>query len=315
MMKKTFSKLESLPIDVSYSLARMLDNPNLANLSTTSKYHCFLFSPPLKARLENKVIEYLDIGKSERINDLLRTHLELRNDNQFMAKFLMHLAERGKFWDVERELLKNPELLLVRLNFTDMWGRTFKKITLFQYAWWSFNYYQCCWALYHFNKLDNGFIKARAQLAEIELTGITYSTDINGVISESQGTKYFDMMPLMKMYLEYDNQLNKEQASENIQLAEKQLPNFINFLLHDYTMESDGSFLPGRHNLLKDCIEERESSFEEYKQFLENPLPEHRLYEFVGHHAMREKLREDEASHLNSVSDSSDKSFFQCNII
>jgi hypothetical protein len=93
------------------------------------------------------------------------------------------------------------------MTLTDCAFRTFKNITVFQYAVWAKDSYMASMMLTHFNKLNliGGLNLAKQQLDLIELYGLnyTYHDARFGIMKEIQGEKNFDFSIIIKKLDEY----------------------------------------------------------------------------------------------------------------
>lgn len=126
-------------------------------------------------------------------------NLFLTNLNKHLVPCLQHVAH-GKQNEARGLLLSNPDLLYYYGSVTDITGRTFTRVSMFQYALWSWDVkhmagmiLQCLPPGKPGRLIKTALLK---QLKELEQKGLDYK--FNG--KTISGEKHFDFNPLFEAY-------------------------------------------------------------------------------------------------------------------
>ncbi len=120
------------------------------------------------AKLYDQPSSLIPKKKDESFSDNLFAFTPRSVDLQHVEKVgnLLHLVTEGEQESAENLIFKNPELLLMSGSVTDLSGRTFQKITPFQYALWAMDW--------HMIKMILRYLPqemAKQQLTELENKG------------------------------------------------------------------------------------------------------------------------------------------------
>lgn len=198
--------------------------------------------------------EFINLSMTSKSNhNLFRT-------NQYLAplqearKFLHHVV-RGNHEAVVEMLKKNPSLMHIRGQVTDLSGRKFTNISGFEYAMWALDKHMWTQMLDCLPKTEEGEkIKEvlRAQYQRIKEVGVTY--ELHGVITQTP-EKHFDFEgTIIKELQEYVDKDDDNQWRTGVGSAQKLLPIHV---VYEYC--SDTPFYP-----VPDFKEQPKSSKEFY---------------------------------------------------
>ncbi|STX36111.1 F-box protein [Legionella cincinnatiensis] len=198
--------------------------------------------------------EFINLSMTSKSNhNLFRT-------NQYLAplqearKFLHHVV-RGNHEAVVEMLKKNPALMHIRGQVTDLSGRKFTHISGFEYAMWALDKHMWTQMLDCLPETKEGeHIKAklRTQYQRIKEVGVTY--ELHGVITQTP-EKHFDFEgTIIKELQEYVDKDDDNQWRTGVGSAQKLLPIHV---VYEYC--SDTPFYP-----VPDFKEQPKSSTEFY---------------------------------------------------
>ena len=164
---RSTTTFEALPVELVLKIGETLSFKEKARLASTSKYYYGLFKSELRA-----------------------------------PRLLLFVA-RGEQDEAHAMLEQYPELLLKPGNVTDYSGRTFKKITAYEYAYWAKDTHMCRMLEAHMDEATKAIMLER--IDAMERDGLTYEQH-SVVITHS---KHFDFTPLitaLRRYVDgYDN--------------------------------------------------------------------------------------------------------------
>ena len=200
---KTFEKFTELPDDVATQVFSALPLKEKVALARTSKRYYGLFSQHIHA-----------------------------------AKCLM-LVAHGDEDAAAQMLTRNCKLLLESTDVTDYSGRTFKKITAYEYAYWAKDTHMCRMLEAHMDEATKA--KMLERIDAMERDGLTYEQ--HGVVVEH--SKHFDFTPLITALTRYVQGFDNWYATNNwdamraawmeVGLAQRDLPvHVVNEYFHPH---------------------------------------------------------------------------------
>ncbi|WP_131775159.1 F-box protein [Legionella cincinnatiensis] len=198
--------------------------------------------------------EFLDLSMTSKSNhNLFRTNQHLAPLQE--ARKFLHQVVRGNHEAVAEMLKKNPALMHIRGQVTDLSGRKFTHISGFEYAMWALDKHMWTKMLDCLPKTAEGEkIKTvlRTQYQRIKEVGVTY--ELHGVITQTP-EKHFDFEgTIIKELQEYVDKDDDNQWRTGVGSAQKLLPIHV---VYEYC--SDTPFYP-----VPDFKEQPKSSTEFY---------------------------------------------------
>ena len=164
---------EALPAEMVLKIGEKLSFQEKARLACTSKYYHRLFQPELRA-----------------------------------ARLLL-LVVRGQQDEAHAMLGQHPEWLLTPGDVTDYSGRTFRKITAYEYTYWAKDTHMCRMLEVHMDVATKSAMLKR--INAMEKNGLTYEQ--HGVVVEH--SKHFDFTPLITALTRYVQGFNNWYATGN----------------------------------------------------------------------------------------------------
>jgi hypothetical protein len=144
----------------------------------------------LPAASAAQVFSALPLNKKAALARTSKFYYGLFSQHIHAAKCLMLVAHGDQ--DAAAQMLTlNPKLLLEPTNVTDYSGRTFKKITAYEYAYWAKDTHMCRMLEAHMDEETKASMLER--INKMERDGLTYEQ--RGVVVEH--SKHFDFTPLI----------------------------------------------------------------------------------------------------------------------
>ncbi len=199
---------EALPAEMLLKIGETLSLKEKARLASTSKYYHGLFQPELRA-----------------------------------AKLLLFVV-RGQQDEAYAMLGQYPERLLTPGDVTDDSGRTFRKITAYEYAYWAKDTHMCRMLEVHMDVATKSAMLKR--INAMEKNGLTYEQ--HGVVVEH--SKHFDFTPLITALTRYVQGFNNWYATKHwdaiksawmeVGMAQRDMPVHV---VNEYC-RPDRSFVP-----------------------------------------------------------------------
>ena len=168
---------------------------NHASKSTAASNTSITFTdPPLGVTME--IFRALSLKEKAALASASNHYAGLFRQHIHAAKCLM-LVAHGDQDAAQKMLAVNPKLLLEPADVTDYSGRTFKKITAYEYAYWAKDTHMCRMLESH---MDDA-IKARmlSRIDAMEKNGLSYKQEAHLVVHSKQ----VDLGPLIEALERY----------------------------------------------------------------------------------------------------------------
>ena len=172
LMPVATTMLDVFPDEMVLKIGETLSLKDKARLTSMSKYYHRLFQPELRAA---RLLLFVVRGEQDAADAMLRQH---------------------------------PELILKCGDVTDYSGRTFKKITAYEYAYWAKDTHMCRMLEAHMD--DATKAKMFEGIDAMERDGLTYEQ--HGVVEHS---KHFDFTPLITALTRYVQGFNHWHVTSN----------------------------------------------------------------------------------------------------